>query len=315
MAECSGCHDPHTSSYEKLLITDVNKLCYGCHKKVIPEKAQSAHKAVVEGKCMECHDPHASDNKFILVKEGNELCFDCHKDIEDTVKNVKFKHEPVEKEKRCLNCHEPHASAKFTFLLKNDVPPLCIECHKTDKPSFKTQHVDYPVASTACNSCHNSHGSNKKAIIFDEVHVPVAEKKCDQCHEEPTSRSPFMTKKQGVELCRDCHKDMINEMFNKNRLHWPLVDKTGCLNCHSPHATKQKKLLTGSIVDLCGECHSDTVELQKISINNPENKKLCKPVKEGNCIACHSPHTSDNVLLTPKPSMSYDICGSCHEWQ
>src|SRR4030066_1194997 len=105
----------------------------------------------------------------------------------------------------------------------------------------------------------------------------------------------------------ECHKDVINEMFNKNRLHWPLVDKTGCLNCHSPHATKQKKLVTDSIINLCGECHSDTVTLQEISKNNPENQNLCKPIKEGNCIACHSPHTSDNVLLTPKPSMSYDI--------
>ena len=46
MGECSGCHDPHTSSHEKLLIADVNNLCSGCHKKVIPEKARSTHKVV-----------------------------------------------------------------------------------------------------------------------------------------------------------------------------------------------------------------------------------------------------------------------------
>lgn len=313
--ECSGCHNPHTSSHKNLLISDTNKLCSSCHKKVIPQKARSTHKVVVEGNCVKCHNPHASNNKFILIKAGNELCFDCHKDIGDTIKKVQFKHEPVEKEKGCLNCHNPHASAKFNFILKNDVPSLCIECHKTDKPTFTRKHMNYPVANTNCSSCHNTHGSNRKGIIYDNAHTPVAEKKCKQCHKEPTSQFPLMTKKQGVELCRECHNDMIDEIFNKNRVHWPLVDKIGCLNCHSAHAAKQKKLLTGSIINLCGECHSDTVELQEISKNNPKNPNLCEPVKEGNCISCHSPHASDNILLAPQPSFSFDICGSCHEWQ
>ena len=30
--ECTGCHDPHTSSHEYLLISDVNTLCSSCHK-------------------------------------------------------------------------------------------------------------------------------------------------------------------------------------------------------------------------------------------------------------------------------------------
>jgi DmsE family decaheme c-type cytochrome len=313
--ECTGCHDPHASAYKKLLAADSNKICYSCHKEIVPDKARSAHRIVVEGNCLKCHDSHASNNKFILIKTGNELCLDCHKDIGDTVKTVRFKHKPVEDNKGCINCHNPHASAKFNFLLKNDVPALCIECHKTDRPSFKARHSDYPVANSRCTSCHNSHGSNKAVIIFDNVHTPVAEKKCNKCHDEPTSQFPFATKKEGVELCRACHNDAIEEIFNKKRVHWPLVDKIGCLNCHSPHASKQKKLLTAVTINVCERCHSDTVELQERSKNNPKNPSLCKPVKEGNCTACHSPHSADNVLLVSKPSMSFDICGSCHEWR
>ncbi|MBI5058127.1 MAG: cytochrome C [Nitrospirae bacterium] len=313
IGECSGCHNPHTSKQGKLLDTVSNKICYKCHKKVIPDNPRSAHKLAVEGNCVKCHDPHSSNNKAVLLKAGNALCFDCHKDISDKIKSVRFKHRPVDED--CLSCHSAHASAQFVSLLKSEIPALCITCHKTDNPAFTRQHMNYPVASSRCNSCHDSHGSNRAVIMFDEVHAPVAEKKCAQCHNEPGSQSPLATKKQGVEMCRDCHNDMVNETFSKNRVHWPLLDRDSCLHCHNAHAAKQKKLLTGPVIDVCGKCHADTVELQHLSKDNPKNTKLCKPVKEGDCVSCHSPHSSDYVLLTAKPSMSFDICNKCHDWK
>lgn len=313
--ECTGCHVPHTSSHKKLLTAGSNKLCQNCHTEVLPEKARSTHGIVVEGNCKNCHDSHGSDNKSILIKSGNGLCLDCHKDMSDNVGNLRFKHKSLDKGKGCLNCHNPHASAKSNFLLERDVPFLCMKCHKTNKLTFKRQHMNYNVAKSNCNSCHDPHGSNTRGIIFDVAHAGVAKRKCTECHQKPTAPNPLKTKKQTTELCRECHKDMVAQTFNKNRVHWPLVDNVGCLNCHSPHATKQQKLLKGSIVDVCGKCHSDTVKLQEWSINNPKNKKLCEPVKTGNCISCHSPHASDNVLLITQPSITADLCGRCHEWQ
>lgn len=311
--ECSGCHNPHTSAEGKLLDTAVSRICDSCHKNLVPANAFSVHKIVAEGKCGQCHDPHASGNKFVLLKKGNELCYDCHKDTADKVKAARFKHKPVDED--CMNCHNPHASGKIGSLLKEDIPGLCIKCHKTDKPSFERQHMNYPVAGSRCNTCHDSHGSSKPVIIFEDVHAPVAEKKCSLCHEEAGSKFPLATRKQGTELCRVCHNDMINETFSKNRVHGPLLDKDGCLNCHNAHAARQKKLLTGPVISVCGKCHSDTVELQQISKANPKNPNLCEPVKEGNCINCHSPHSADNVLLVDKPSMSFDICNKCHNWK
>jgi predicted CXXCH cytochrome family protein len=314
--ECTGCHNPHTSNHGKLLVDDVNSLCQKCHEDIIPEEARSVHKAVIEGNCVSCHKPHASENEALLVKKGNELCYECHQDVADYVKKVEFKHNPVEKKKGCLNCHNPHASAKFNFMLKNDAPSLCAGCHKTNTKSFASRHMGYPVGNSHCTSCHNAHGSNKRKIIFNNVHEPVARKECEKCHEDPTSQTPLKVKKVGMELCKDCHKDMINKVFKKRYVHWPIVDNIGCLNCHSPHGYKQKKLLAGKIIDVCGKCHSDKVRLQKISINNPENESICKPVKEGNCIACHSgPHSSDNVLFTAEKSMSFGSCAKCHDWK
>jgi len=322
--ECSECHNPHTSVHGKLLDEDPNKICSKCHEGIVPKDPKSTHKVVMEGNCVKCHDPHASNNKFVLLKEGNALCVECHKNIGNAVATAKFKHNPVEK--GCMNCHDPHASAKADNLLKNDLVTLCVNCHKTDRPSFIKQHMNYPVAGANCSSCHNAHGSDRAGILFDNVHTPVANRMCNQCHEAANSPTPFKTRRAGFELCRGCHSNMMNDTFNKNRVHWPLVDKTGCLNCHEPHASKQKNLMNVSVVNLCGKCHADTMERRE-KLSDQEKQELTvkkgkadkgafthNPVQEGNCLACHSVHSSDNALLMKHPSI-IEICGTCHDWQ
>lgn len=303
--ECSGCHNPHTSSHGKLLYAEPSEICSRCHT-VIPGKSLSVHKIVAEGNCTLCHDPHASRYKYNLTKAGNELCLGCHKEIADRIAKIKFKHVPVEK--GCLNCHNPHASAASDSLLKEAMPSLCIKCHKTGSPVFAQRHMNYPVAKSACTSCHSPHGSSKGGILYDNVHKPVVGKMCSQCHEEPTSQTPFKTKKEGYELCRGCHSNMMNEAFSKNRLHWPLVTKQGCLSCHTPHASAETALLKGPAMRVCGSCHEDTIARQDRA------QKKHAPVKEGNCTVCHAPHSSDSTFLLKGKSV-IDACGACHDWQ
>lgn len=323
--ECSECHNPHTSSHGKLLYEDINKVCFKCHEQVVPSKMKSVHNAVIEGNCVKCHDPHASNNKFNLLKAGNELCFSCHKAMGDTIAKVRFKHSPVEK--GCLNCHDPHGSAKGDHLLKDNLASLCGACHKPDNPAFVKQHMNYPVGKTDCSSCHDAHGSDSAGILYANVHAPVASKSCSQCHEASNAPTPFKTKRPGYELCRGCHSNVMNEIFSKNRVHWPIFDRVGCLNCHQPHASTQKKLLNDGMVNLCGKCHSDTLEKQRklgalakreraaAPKGEPERGDLThQPVQEGNCGACHSPHASDSIFLMDKASVT-DLCGTCHDWQ
>ncbi len=152
---------------------------------------------------------------------------------------------------------------------------------------------------------------------------------CNQCHEPANSPTPFKTKRDSYELCRGCHSNMMNETFGKNRIHWPIVDKMGCLNCHEPHASTQKKLLLVDTKTLCGKCHPDTMEKQekyaemerqeKAAIAASKGKQEDKgafahnPVQDGNCLVCHAPHASDSIFLM-RNSSQLDLCGSCHEW-
>jgi len=321
--ECTECHNPHSSSHGKLLDEDPNKICDKCHEGIVPKDPKSTHKVVMEGNCVKCHDPHASGNKFVLLKAGNELCFDCHKNIGNAVAKAKFKHSPVEK--GCTGCHDPHGSAKGNHLLKNNLTALCVGCHKTDQPNFTKQHMNYPVAKSDCSSCHDAHGSSRAGILFDNVHAPVANKTCTQCHEASTSAEALKTKKAGFELCRGCHSTMMNDAFSKSRIHWPLVDKVGCLNCHEPHASPQKKLLTGDMKALCGKCHIDAMATQeKLAEKEKQENTAAKgrvikgslthnPVQEGNCEGCHSPHASDSIFLLKQPS-TIKLCEGCHDW-
>jgi predicted CXXCH cytochrome family protein len=322
-AECSGCHNPHTSNHGKLLSASTKAICVTCHDKLIPSKPVSTHQIAAEGNCVQCHDPHASNNKANLLRAGNALCTSCHKALGDNLAKIKFKHKPVED--GCLNCHEPHASGKSAHLLKSPVPELCVGCHKPDSPSFARQHLNYPVAKANCVSCHNPHGSNTPGILFDTVHAPVASKRCNQCHGAPTSPTPFKTTRPGFELCRGCHTTMMNETFSKSRVHWPLLDQTGCMHCHEPHASTQKKLLRLEEANLCGTCHKDTMEWQaRLAEKEKQEKAALKgrpekgafthqPVQGGDCSSCHLPHASDNDHLMRQASV-VEGCGACHDW-
>lgn len=302
--DCSKCHNPHASSFGKLLYADPSKLCAQCHA-MVPDKAASVHQVVLAGNCVVCHDTHASPYPKNLLKKGNELCYGCHKGIAEKAGKAKFKHYPVEK--GCLSCHSAHASMTSRSLLKEPVPSLCVSCHKTGTQNFVKRHMNYPVAKANCISCHNPHGSSRGGILFDTVHKPVVEKMCAQCHDDPGSADPFRVKKEGYGLCQVCHSTMINDMLGKNRMHWPVVSRRGCLSCHTPHASAETALLSGPRVKLCASCHEDTIARQDRALGKHA------PVTQGSCNACHAPHSSNNTFLLNKDII--DQCGTCHNWK
>ncbi|MFA5700294.1 MAG: cytochrome c3 family protein [Desulfuromonas sp.] len=304
--DCTGCHSPHAADHGKLLAADKSQICFSCHEGLVPEGAASSHLAVSEGNCVACHDPHSSDYKMNLIKPAGELCLGCHADFGLKIKQNKFPHSPVSDD--CMICHTPHASADNPNLLNTNVPELCLGCHDADKKTFKSQHMNYPVEQANCSSCHNPHGSSTQSMLYDNVHEPLSKRMCKQCHADPTAAQPFETLRDGFELCQGCHYDMVNDTFNKQRIHWPLVDKTGCLNCHSPHASAEANLMKAPMKQVCGSCHGDTIARQERSLTKHQ------PINDGECSICHDPHSSNNAFILTEPS-NINLCGQCHDWQ
>ena len=68
--DCTGCHNPHTSSHGKLLAADSTSICSLCHKAMVPAGALSVHKVVAEGNCMKCHDPHSAAAQKLLKPDA-----------------------------------------------------------------------------------------------------------------------------------------------------------------------------------------------------------------------------------------------------
>lgn len=61
---CLVCHDPHSSQYRYLLVSESDGFCSHCHAKTTIEKV-SAHLGAGE-RCTTCHDAHMSDRAFLL---------------------------------------------------------------------------------------------------------------------------------------------------------------------------------------------------------------------------------------------------------
>jgi len=90
-------------------------------------------------------------------------------------------------------------------------------------------------------------------------------------------------------------------------VHRPVVEGQTCLTCHAPHATKRSGLVKASLVQVCGQCHADTIKRQQMS-PTPHD-----PVRDGDCAACHDPHSSSTALMLKKPDV-VEVCGTCHDW-
>ena len=302
--ECIGCHSPHASRHGKLLAADKSSVCLTCHDKLLVKEPKSTHKPVAEGSCVSCHDPHASANKAQLVKAGTAHCAGCHPALTDGVAKATVKHPPLEKQ-GCTACHQPHDSGVATRLLKAEVPALCVNCHKADAKLNKA-HMGYPVGGARCTSCHDPHGSSQPGMLYDTVHKPVAAKNCGQCHGLATDPKPFLTRREGMDLCRSCHAEKVAQMLDKGAVHQPVIDQRACLNCHSPHASKTPSLLAGPMKTVCATCHADTIARQQHSPGKHP------PVMDGNCTACHDPHgTNGTLLLADK--LDLQKCAPCHE--
>ncbi|WP_429885401.1 cytochrome c3 family protein [Geoalkalibacter halelectricus] len=194
---CVQCHDPHGDKTRAMLPAAGDALCLECHGDIGRQvaEAQSHHSVVAAEGCVVCHDPHGTGNHKLLHKPDAQVCFDCHAPIEKAVKEATHGHGPVDIGV-CWMCHNPHGGP-YEPLLNIYYPEefytdfnlgnydLCFACHDNqafiyertaDLTGFRNGdanlhylHVNRPVKSRTCKSCHGIHGADQPKLIKSRI--------------------------------------------------------------------------------------------------------------------------------------------------
>jgi predicted CXXCH cytochrome family protein len=115
------------------------------------------------------------------------------------------------------------------------------------------------------------------------------------CAEEPIEH-PFIERKDvKSQTCLTCHPEKKEGKFVHSAV------GMGCENCHQAISEKNKTTITlvATGGDLCAKCH----ETRKDPV-------LHGPYKNGQCLTCHDPHSSEFKAQTRAAGNS--LCLECH---
>jgi len=284
---CEQCHahDKKAPNY-KVINQKFACISQGCHDTFGDKKFK--HGPFKDKACLECHNPHGTTFKKFLQKGRAALCFTCHSESEGMTRDAKVIHFPV-KQGECTICHEPHQSNLAYHLKGETIAGLCNNCHSKSMVKYKFMHE--PFESGDCNACHSPHVSEFKGLLYEG----------------------------GSPLCLNCHKEREEE-FKRKYVHEPV--KKSCIICHDQHGSETEAHLRTPVdkdgkyikyeqplKESCLLCHRklDPEVAQQI-----EHAKVThKPVVEGKCTICHTPH-STNFKKQLNTSMQ-DACFKCHE--
>jgi len=245
--------------------------------------AAPATKADPAAKTTTTQAKDASPNAYV----GGEVCATCHEEVAK-----KFADNPHTKLAaqhgaagvNCEGCHGPggahvEGGGDITKIFNpakatpKEVDAKCLSCHAAAHPNF--ERSPHAKAAVSCIGCHDIHGSKEEALL--KAPQPTL---CFQCHGETKSAfaMPFH------------HK--VNEGLVK------------CSDCHDPHGTFGNNNLksTADQNAICTKCHTET--------RGPFVYEHAAVKAEG-CMACHTPHGSQNARLLNMPNIN-TLCNQCH---
>ncbi len=219
---------------------------------------------------------------------GQDTCVTCHDEV-----GKKFADNPHTKMVEmhggngvtCENCHgagKAHVDgggditkifnpAKHTA---KEVDEKCLGCHAGAHPNF--DRSPHAKANVGCTSCHSIHGGDTKDHMLKASQPTL----CYQCHTDikPSFSMPFHHKvNEGAVNCTDCHN--VHGSFGNNNLRSTADQNAICTKCH----------------------------MEKRGPFIYEHAA----VKGEGCLACHTPHGSQNARLLNVPSINV-LCAQCH---
>jgi len=218
---------------------------------------------------------------------GADTCATCHEEV-----SKKFADNPHTKMAlmhgssgvTCENCHGAGSAhvdgGGDTTKIFNpakastkEVDAKCLSCHSGVHPDF--DRSPHAKANVGCISCHDIHGSREEPLL--KAAEPTL---CFQCHTDvkPAFGMPFHHKvNEGLVKCSDCHD--VHGTFGNNNLRSTADQNAICTKCH----------------------------MEKRGPWVYEHAA----VKGEGCLACHTPHGSQNARLLNVPTINV-LCSQCH---
>ena len=129
----------------------------------------------------------------------------------------------------------------------------------------------------------------------DRFHGSGREESCTSCHDGLPSGSDGKTFSAD---CMSCHKAISTAPV----VHAP-VEMKDCSGCHAWSTAAKAPLVEDGVPARCYSCHEGIKKLAEDAANP-------HPVAS-DCVACHSPHSSDEHALLKKDV--YSLCVGCHD--
>ena len=250
----------------------------------VPVLAAQASKAGPGDKPAAAQAKEAAPSDFV----GADICATCHEEVAKGFANnphAKMVLMHGDAGATCENCHgagKAHvegggditkifAPAKATA---KEVDERCLSCHAGAHPNF--DRSPHAKAGVGCTSCHSIHAKGDREDLLKAAQPTL----CYQCHTDakPAFDMPFH------------HR--VNEGLVK------------CSDCHDPHGTFGNNNLrsTADQNAICTKCHTET--------RGPFVYEHAAVKAEG-CLACHTPHGSQNARLLNMPNIN-TLCNQCH---
>jgi predicted CXXCH cytochrome family protein len=279
-------------------------------------------------------NPSAQPSAFA----GEQTCALCHADVAK-----KFSSNPHSelallhggKGVTCESCHGPGAAhvasggdptriLQLSKMSARQIDSTCLGCHANAHPNFLRS--DHGKAGVGCTSCHSIHGLAPAAVPAapappaataankpQSVNRFFSSMKPDAGISDPLQftaasmeipgQNPNLLKAPQPQLCFSCHSD-VKPAFSQPFHHKVNEGLIKCSDCHDVHGTFGNNQLRSTADQnmICTKCHTE--------VRGPFVFEHAAVKAEG-CLACHSPHGSQNARLLNVPNIN-QLCNQCH---
>ncbi|MGK5090294.1 cytochrome c3 family protein [Bdellovibrionota bacterium FG-2] len=207
----------------------------------------------------------------------------------------------------CMPCHSNLAESEYVHYPSGD--NKCEICHAVKQEHRTRQRREDVTTDRSNDTCFNCHSPKDSSPV---VHGAIQKKEsCIFCHNPHASTRRSFLRAEPGKLCVSCHSNLIPAGTTK---HGALELGRSCLNCHVPHSSSTPTLLTAQGGN-CLSCHDKEMgqapNMAKVIGDLPLSHK---PVKEGKCVACHTPHASRFLPLLKDESQNESNAGKKTYW-